>query len=97
MNLFRKSLAKRQNLSERAPAVKDLLYYLEQLEKAASTQAKLDTLDTIWAGVQELPISTSTKKTLSLNLDELTTAIKTNDHSDAEILLDTITSTLARL
>lgn len=98
MNLFRKHLAKQQHLTERHPAAQNLAHRLSTLTHAAQTKAAiLDEVDSIWASVQELPISSRNKKMLSDELDELITAIKTNDHSDAEVLIDTLTTALLNI
>ena len=93
MNQFRKSLASKQKLlTESHAQLQALAVRLAELGHLASNKTKLlDEIDQIWSDLDYVTsISSIKKRRIHDNIDELTDAVKTNQHSDAEILINTI-------
>jgi hypothetical protein len=92
MNQFRKSLAKRQNLNESHPELQNLAYRVGELGNLSPNKTKLlDEIDQIWSDLDYITsLSSIKKRRIQSNIDELTDAVKANQHSDAEILIHAI-------
>jgi hypothetical protein len=92
MNQFRKSLAKRQKLNESHPELQNLAYRVAELGHLSPNKTKLlDEIDQIWSDLDYITsISSIKKRRIHDNIDELTDAVKTNNHKDADILINTI-------
>jgi hypothetical protein len=80
------------NITESHQKRQDLAYRLAELGNLSPNKAKiLDEIDQIWSDIDYLSDISSIKKRRILdNVDELTDAVKTSQHSDAEILINTI-------
>lgn len=92
MNQFRKSLAKRQKLTENRHELENLAHRVAELGNLSPNKTKiLDEIDQIWSDLDYITsISSIKKRRIQDNIDELTDAVKASQHKDAEILIDTI-------
>jgi hypothetical protein len=80
-----------------SPQSRSLAARLADVPKGISTKERLADIDSIYADVDSIPnLSSSLKKKLLANLDDLTDAVRAGQHSDAEILIDTLISDLTR-
>lgn len=92
MNQFRKSLAKRQKLNENRHELENLAHRVAELGNLSPSKTKiLDEIDQIWSDLDYITsLSSIKKRRIQDNIDELTDAVKANQHSDAEILIHAI-------
>jgi hypothetical protein len=96
MNQYRRHLAKRQTMSG-PPQARSLAVRLLDLPKQTNNGDRLDEVDSIYADLDSIPnLSHRNKKLLQDNLDELTSALKRRDFSEAEILIAALIDTLVK-